>query len=96
MSRQQNGLVDPTEVPLPIGLFRVMIIKSDMYIETKKVWICGNERFINDVMLLGWKGSHFCDTMYEVLIKTGNLVRQRGEGVKKSPNWCDVINGWPP
>ena len=30
MFRQQNGLVDPTEVPLPIGLSWVTKIKTDI------------------------------------------------------------------
>ena len=32
MFRQQNGLADHTEVPLPIGLSWVMKIKTDIYI----------------------------------------------------------------
>ena len=48
--------------------------------------------FINDVMQVGGRGGQYiCDNIYKVRSKITILVRQRGEGVRKSPNLCDVI-----
>ena len=41
-------------------------------------WATIKGLFINDVTQAGGGGSHFCDTMFEGLSKTGNLVWQRG------------------
>ena len=42
----------------------------------------------------GWEDSHSCDTMYEGVNKTMNLVWQREKGFRKFQNLCDVINGF--
>ena len=51
--------------------------------------------FINDVTQLGGGGSHFCDPTHKCLSKTDKLLWQKGEGVKKSQSYLDVINERP-
>ena len=53
--------------------------------------------FINDVMQVGGGDSHFCDSFYEDLSKTGNLVWEMGRkrGVRQSPDLRDIIIGRP-
>ena len=50
---------------------------------------------LNDVMQEGGGFYNFCDALYEGHSKTVILAWQRSEGVRKSLNLHEVINGWP-
>ena len=48
---------------------------------------------ISEVTQLREGGSHFCDTMYESLGKTGKFCVAEGEGIRKTLDLGDVIKG---